>query len=83
VFENVGQRFLGDAVGREVDPRLDSVLSTAVVEVDDEACLLHLGYQQAEVTEAGLWRQLVVISRLTQHGNQPAQLRHRGAARRW
>ena len=33
-------------------------------------------HQHVEMTKGGLWRELLLVSRLAQHGHQPAQLRH-------
>ena len=82
VLENVGQRFLGDAVGGQVNSRRNSILCAAFVDVDGEACFSHLGNQQVEVAETGLRGQLVFLARLAQHRHQAAQLGHRAASRR-
>src|SRR5438270_114168 len=68
MLEHIGQRLLGDAIGREVDSRWDSVLSTAFVDIDHQARLSDLVDQQVEMTEAGLWCELVLVFRLWRHG---------------
>jgi hypothetical protein len=62
VAQRVGERFLGDAVGRHADAGQDLARLAFDVEVDGHACG-HLGGEVTQVVQAGLGRPVVGVGR--------------------
>jgi hypothetical protein len=76
VLEYVGQAFLDDAVGRQVEAQWDGGQVAVRPYVHFDACLTNLGHQVTQTAQPGLRRERGRAVALAQQSEQPAQLGH-------
>lgn len=79
VLERVGQAFLDDPVGRQVDRRRERERLAIDVQLDGQAGPADLVQQGAEGVEAGLGHQVDAVLVAVHGGQQAAHLGQRGA----
>jgi hypothetical protein len=81
VLERVGQAFLDDAIGGQVDGRWESDGVALDVQPDGKAGAADLFEQRVEVVEARLWGELEIFAVAAHRTEQASHLRDGGAPR--